>query len=63
MQRSQKVFLKREKIIDSGISITECLTACRMEERNKASNKHGFRNLLTKDGKILFNQNGASQKK
>ena len=38
----------------TGDSITESLTAKRMEHLNKAREEHGFTNVWTTDGRILF---------
>ena len=41
----------------------ESLTACRMEELSKARNEHGFKNVWTIDGTILFKENGSNKAK
>ena len=38
-------------------------TARRMEELTKARNEHGFENVWTIDGKILFKENGSNKAK
>ena len=53
----------RKKLKDSGISITESLTARRMEELSKAGNEDGFKNMWTIDGKILFNEKWKKESK
>ena len=57
----RKVFSNKKKLKDSGISITESLTARRMEELSKARNEHRFKNVWTIDGKILFKENGSNK--
>ena len=47
------------------VSTTESLTAKRMEQLNKAKEDHGFTNVWTTDGRILFkrpieNKNGTT---
>ena len=59
----RKVFSNKKKIKDSGISITESLTASWMQEVSKACNEHGFKNVWTIDGKILFKENGRNKAK
>ena len=59
----RKVFSNKKKLKDSRISITESLTARRMGELSKACNKHGFKNMWTIDGKILFKENGSNKAK
>ena len=51
------------RLQDSGMSITESLNACRIEELSKAHNEHGFKNVWTIDGKILFKENGSNKAK
>ena len=41
----RKVFSNKKKLKGYGISITESLTARRMEELSKARNEHGFKNV------------------
>ena len=58
-----KAYSNRKKLKDSGISIIESLTAYRMGQLNKAQDEHGFRNVWTHDGKILFKENGNNSTK
>ena len=50
----KKAFASKRKLKGTGVSITESLTAKRMEQLNKARDKLGFTNVRTTDGKILF---------
>ena len=59
----RKVLSNKKKLKDSGVSITESLTARLMEELSKACNKHGFKNVWTINGKILFKENGSNKAK
>ena len=59
----RKVFSNKKKLKDSGISITESLTALWMEELSKARNEHGLKNVWTIDDKILFKENGSNKAK
>ena len=47
-------FASKRKLKGTGVSITENLTAKRMEQLNKAREEHGFTNMWTTDGRILF---------
>ena len=60
----KKVFPSKRNLKGTNVSITESLTAKRMEELNKAREEHGFTNVLTADGRILFKrlkENKSSQ--
>ena len=46
----------------SGISVTDNLTLKRMEHLKKAREQHGFENVWTLDGKIIFNGNDGNPK-
>ena len=46
----------------TGISVTEMLTLKRMEHLKKAREQHGFRNVWTLDGKIIFKENDGNLK-
>ena len=48
-----KIFRNKKKLKGKKISITESLTANRMEKLKEARELHGFRNVWTNDGKIL----------
>ena len=50
----KKVFASKRTLKGAGVSITESLTATRMEQLNKAREERGFTNVWTTDGKILF---------
>ena len=50
----KKVFASKRKLKETGVSITESLTAKRTEQLNKAREEHGFTNVWTTDGKIIF---------
>ena len=41
----------------SGISVTDNLTLKRMEHLKKAREQHGFENVWTLDGKMIFKGN------
>lgn len=49
-----RVFKKKKQLKGHQMSITESLTKRRMGELNDARNQHGFENVWTSDGKILF---------
>ena len=51
----EKVFASKRKLKGTGVSITESLTAKKMEQLNKAREEHGFTNVWTTDGKIFLN--------
>ena len=59
----RKVFSNKKKLKESGISIKESLTAGSLGELSKARNKHGFKNVWTIDGKILFKENRSNKAK
>ena len=46
----------------TGISVTENLTLKRMERLKKAREQHGFANVLTLNGKIMFKGNDGNFK-
>ena len=50
----KKDFASKRKLKWTGVSITESLTAKRMEQLNKEREEHGFTNVWTTDGRILF---------
>ena len=50
----KKVFESKRKLKGTSVSITQSLTAKRMEQLNKAREEHGFTNVWTTDGRILF---------
>ena len=58
-----KAYSNKNILKGSGISITESLPAYRMGESNKTRDEHGFRNVWTHNGKILFKENGSSSTK
>ena len=53
----EKKLLKR-----SSISVTESLTVKRIEHFKKAREQHGFGNVWTLDGKIMFKENDGNPK-
>ena len=57
-----KAYSNKKRLKDSGISITESLTAYRMGQLNKARDEHGVRNVWT-HGNILFKENGSNSTK
>ena len=59
----RKAFSNKKKLKNSGVPITESLTARRMGELSKARNKHGSKNVWTIDGKNLFKENGSNKAK
>ena len=59
----RKVVSNKKNSKDSRLSITDSLTARRMEELSKARNEHLFKNVWTIDGKILFKENGSNKAK
>ena len=53
------VFRNKKLLKGTGISVTESLTVKRMEHLKKAREQHGFGNVWTLDGKIMFKGNLA----
>ena len=51
-QRQKKVFVCKERLKNTGISITKGLNQCRMELLTKAKIDLGFDNVWTIDGQI-----------
>ena len=56
------VFRKNETFERKRYSVTESLTLKRMEHLKKARQQHGFANVWTLDGKIMFNGNDGNPK-
>ena len=56
------VFRNRKTLEVTGISVTESLTLKRMEHLKKAREQHGFANVWTLDGKIMFKGNDGNPK-
>ena len=56
------VFSKKKLLKGTGISVTESLTLKRMEHLKKAREQHGFANVWTLDGKIMFKGNDGNPK-
>ena len=55
--------LRNKKLLkETGISVEESLTLKRMEHLKKARELHGFANVWTLDGKIMFKENGGNPK-
>ena len=48
------VFMNKRYLKGKGKSITESLTAFRMQKLKNARDEHGFFNVWTVDGKIMF---------
>ena len=59
----RKVVSNNKNLKDSRLSITDSLSARRMEELSKARNEHLFKNVWTIDGKIFFKQKWKQQSK
>lgn len=59
----KSAYSHKKRLKNTGISITESLTAFRMEQLKKAREEHGFQNVWTHDGKILFKENGSNSTK
>ena len=49
-----KIFPSKKTFKDSNISLTESLTQKRVDILNEDRNKHGFKNVWSADGKILY---------
>ena len=56
------VFTNKKHLKGSGISVTESLTLKSMEHLKKARKQHGFANVWTLDGKIMFKGNDGNPK-
>ena len=56
------IFRNKKLLKGSGISDTESLTLKRMEHLKKARERHGFANVWTLDGKIMFKGNDGNPK-
>ena len=56
------VFVNKQLLKGSGISVTESLTLKRMEHLKKAREQYGFANVWTLDGKIMFKGNDGNPK-
>ena len=56
------VFRNKQFLKGSGISVTESLTLKRMEHLKKVREQHGFENVWTLDGKIMFKGNDGNSK-
>ena len=56
------VFRKKKLLKGTGFSVTESLTLKRMEHLKKAREQHGFANVWTLDGKIMFKGNDGNPK-
>ena len=57
----RRIFLNKKTLKNTGISITESLTAKRMEMLNKAKERFGFRNVWTLDGRIYYLAEGSTK--
>ena len=49
-----RIFENKRKLKGKGTSVTESLTKTRMNKLQKAREEHGFRNVWSNDGKILY---------
>ena len=57
------MFLKvKKKLKGKNISITESLTRYRMSVLNEATEKYGFKNVWTYEGRILYKDSNDGQK-
>ena len=56
------VFRNKKLSKGTGISVTESLTLKRMEHLKKVREQHGFANVRTLDGKIMFKGNDGNPK-
>ena len=56
------IFRNKKLLKRSGISVTESLTLKRMEHLKKAREQHGFADVWTMDGKIMFKGNDGNPK-
>ena len=57
----RRIFLNIKKLKNTGVAITESLTAKRMEMLNKAKERFGFRNVWTLDGRIYYLAEGSTK--
>lgn len=56
-----KIFRKKKLLKGKQVSITESLTKRRMAELKEAREKHGFHDVWTSDGKILYKDNSDNK--
>ena len=56
------VFTNKKLLKGMGISVTESLTLKRMKHIKKVRQQHGFANVWSLDGKIMFKGNGSNSK-
>ena len=59
----KKVFSSNKLLKDSGVSITESLTAFYMKKLTNARETFGFRNVWAVDGRIFCSENGSQHAK
>ena len=59
----KKIFSSKKLLKDSGVSITESLTAFRMKKLSNARENFGFRNVWTVDERIFYSENGSQHAK
>ena len=57
------IYRNKEKLKGTGISVTESLTARRINMLEKAREKHTFNNVWSQDGKIMFLDRNTSRVK
>ena len=55
----QKIFSSKKLLKDSGVSITESLTAFRMKKLTNARDIFGFRNVWTVEERMFYFENGS----
>ena len=56
-----KIFRKKKLLKGKQVSITESLTKRRVAELKEAREKHGFHDVWTSDGKILYKGNSDNK--
>ena len=59
----KKIFSSKKLLKDSGVSITESLTAFRMKKLTNARETFRFRNVWTVDRRIFYSENGSQHAK
>ena len=58
-----KVFSSKTLLKDSGVSITESLTAFRMQKLTNVRETFGFKNVWVLDRRIFYTENGCQRPK
>ena len=59
----EKGFSSKKLLKDSGVSITESLTAFRMKKLTNPRETFGFRNVWKVDGRIFYSENDSQHPK